>query len=71
MIVLSHQDNGTYLCHGSNEYGMDVAVMEAIVLDKPEVKLDLVQAVASDKIFFNWTVNAWNSPVTDYYLSVY
>ena len=44
--------------------------METVVYDKPEVKLDAVESVGSDKIFFNWTVVDWNAPVTDYFLSV-
>ncbi len=44
--------------------------METVVFDKPEVKLDAVEAVGSDKIFFNWTIVDWNAPVTDYFLSV-
>jgi hypothetical protein len=67
---LSHADNGTYLCHGVNDRGTAVGVMEAVVYDKPEVKLDVVEAIGSSKIFFNWTVIDWNSPVTDYFLSV-
>jgi hypothetical protein len=47
-----------------------VAVMETVVYDKPEVKLDAVEAVGIDKIFFNWTVVDWNAPITDYFLSV-
>jgi hypothetical protein len=69
-LSLSHADNGTYLCHGENDYGTSVAVMETVVFDKPEVKLDAVEAVGSDKVFFNWTVNDWNAPVSDYFLSV-
>ena len=70
ILDLSHADNGTYLCHGENDYGIDVAILENLVLDKPNVKIDLVKPVARDKIYFNWTVTDWNSPVTDYYLSV-
>ena len=66
---LSHADNGTYLCHGENQYHADVAVMDTVVYDKPEVSIDLVKAVDSDKIYLNWTIVRWNSPVTDYYLS--
>ena len=66
---LSHADNGTYLCHGENQYHADVAVMDTVVYDKPEVSLDLVKAVDSDKIYLNWTIVRWNSPVTYYYLS--
>ena len=66
---LSHADNGTYLCHGGNQYHSDVAVMDTVVYDKPQVSLDLVKAVDSDKIYLNWTITKWNSPVTDYYLA--
>lgn len=43
--------------------------MDTVVYDKPQVSLDLVKAVDSDKIYLNWTITKWNSPVTDYYLS--
>lgn len=43
--------------------------MDTVVYDKPQVNLDLVKAVDSDKIYLNWTITKWNSPVTDYYLS--
>lgn len=69
IMSLGHADNGTYLCHGENDYGTDVAVMEAVVFDKPEVKLDLVVPVGRTKLFFNWTTIDWNSPITDYFLS--
>lgn len=67
---LTHADNGTYLCHGENKHGTAVALPELIVFDKPEVKLDAVVPVGMDQLFFNWTVNNWNSPITDYFLSV-
>ena len=50
--------------------GTDVAILETMVLDKPEVKMDFVKSVGKGKIYFNWTVTDWNLPVTDYYLSV-
>ena len=59
-----------YLCHGENDYGIDVAILENLVLDKPQVNIDQVIAVGTDKIYFNWTVSDWNSPITDYFLSV-
>lgn len=70
IMDLGHADNGTYLCHGENDYGIDVAILQNLVLDKPQVRIDLVVPVAKDKIYFNWTVTDWNSPVTDYFLSV-
>ena len=52
-----------------NEYHSDVAVMDTVVFDKPQVNLDLVKSVDEDKIYINWTIVRWNTPVTDYYLS--
>ena len=69
-MSLEHADNGTYLCHGENDYGIDVAILENLVLDKPQTRIDQVVPVGTDKIFFNWTVSDWNSPITDYFLSV-
>ena len=43
--------------------------MDTVVYDKPQVDLDFVTAVDSDKIYLNWTITRWNSPVTEYYLS--
>ena len=63
-------DNGTYLCHSKNEYSSDTTVVHAVVLDKPEIKIEYVRGADMDKIFFNWTLTDWNSPVTDYRLSV-
>ena len=67
---LNHLDNGTYLCHSKNEYSSDTTVVHTVVLDKPQVKIEYVRGVDMDKIFFNWTLTDWNSPVTDYRLSV-
>ena len=49
---------------------IDVAILENLVLDKPQARIDKVVPVGTDKIFFNWTVSDWNSPITDYFLSV-
>jgi len=68
---LNHLDNGTYMCIANNEYNLadKVALVNAIVFDAPVVELDLVKAVEKDMVFVNWTINHWNSPVTDYYIS--
>ena len=67
---LNHYDNGTYLCHANNNYTPDYAQINAIVFDVPVVELDLVKAVDQDKIYLNWTLIEWNSPVTTYLLYV-
>jgi hypothetical protein len=70
ILALNHGDNGTYLCHSKNEYSSDTAMVDVVVLDTPQVKIDYVRGVDKDKIFFNWTLTDWNSKVTDYRLSV-
>ena len=45
-----------------------MAIINAVVFDKPFVQLDTVKAVDQDKIYLNWTVVLWNSPITDYLL---
>ena len=58
------------MCQGENEHGSDIAILENLVLDKPGVRIDHVRAVGKDALYLNWTVTEWNSPVTDYFLSV-
>ena len=67
---LHHDDNGTFLCQGENEFGSDVSILENQVLDRPGVRIEHVRAVARDALYLNWTVTEWNSPVTDYFLKV-
>ena len=67
---LRHNDNGTYLCHGQNDHGSDVKILQNFVLDRPDVEVVFAKAVDMDKIYFNWTVTEWNSEITDYFLSV-
>ena len=43
--------------------------MDTVVYDKPQVSLNVVKAVDADKIYLNWTITKWNSPITHYYLS--
>eukprot|EP00094_Tigriopus_californicus_P001276 TCALIF_01236-PA protein Name:"Similar to Ptp69D Tyrosine-protein phosphatase 69D (Drosophila melanogaster)" AED:0.07 eAED:0.07 QI:0/0.91/0.84/0.92/1/1/13/255/1330 len=69
IINLEHSDNGTFLCHAENEYGTDTVILENYVLDKPTVKIDYVRAVDQDKLYFNWTLEDWNLPVSDYFLA--
>ena len=69
ILNLDHSDNGTYLCHGKNAHNSDTAIVEALVLDIPEVRIDHIVAVSSSKLYINWTVTDWNSPVSGYILS--
>ena len=66
---LDHGDNGTYLCHSKNAHNSATAIVEALVLDVPEVTIDKIVAVSSSKLYINWTVVDWNTPVTGYILS--
>ena len=69
ILNLEHGDNGTYLCHGKNAHNSATAIVEARVLDVPEVEVAHIVAVSSSKLYINWTVADWNSPVTGYILS--
>ena len=69
ILNLSHEDNGTYLCHGKNAHNSDTAIVNAFVLDSPAVQIDYMVAVSSSKLYINWTVVDWNQPVTGYILS--
>ena len=62
------RDNGTYLCLMNNPKTQQDLLHEItlLVLDVPQLRIDLVRAVGMDKIFLNWTVNDGNSNVTHY-----
>lgn len=62
------RDNGTYLCLMNNPRLQQDLLHEItlLVLDIPQLRIDLVRAVGMDKIFLNWTVNDGNSNVTHY-----
>ena len=68
IVNLEHSDNGTYLCHGRNAHNTDTAIVDAFVLDVPEVSVANIVAVSSSKLYINWTVTDWNSPVVGYIL---
>lgn len=70
-LTISHaqkRENGTYLCVAQNtKTGQDLTrEITLLVLDIPQVRIDLVRAVGMDKIFLNWTVNDGNANVTSY-----
>ncbi|XP_049820439.1 tyrosine-protein phosphatase 69D isoform X3 [Aethina tumida] len=55
-------DNGTYTCKTTNGE-MKVKESSAIlVLDKPQITIDFIKPIATNKIYLNWTVNDGNSP---------
>lgn len=65
------RDNGTYLCEAQNPLVRPLhqpmsQEVTLLVLDVPQVRIDLVRAVGMDKIFLNWTVNDGNANVTHY-----
>ncbi|KAK6641042.1 hypothetical protein RUM44_012741 [Polyplax serrata] len=64
---VNHHDNGTYICRALGPDGYIQASVNLFVLDKPQVLIDLVKAVGSSVLFFNWTVNDGNDPVKEFY----
>lgn len=64
---VNHHDNGTYICRALGPEGYFQAAVHLFVLDKPQVIIDVVKAVGSRVLFFNWTVNDGNDPVKEFY----
>ncbi|CAG9763906.1 unnamed protein product [Ceutorhynchus assimilis] len=61
-IQATKNDNGTYLCQAKNELSSANASTAILVLDKPQVTIDVIKPIGTNKIFLNWTVNDGNSP---------
>ena len=69
ILNLAHADNGSYICFGSNAHNSVTSVVNALVFDLPDLQLDKIIPVSSSKLYLNWTVNSWNLPVKQYFLS--
>ncbi|VEN39033.1 unnamed protein product [Callosobruchus maculatus] len=61
-LEVTKKDNGTYTCIVYTPLSSANASTEILVLDKPQITLDLVKPIGINKIFLNWTVNDGNSP---------
>lgn len=61
-IEVTKKDNGTYTCVAGTQINVVNASTAILVLDKPEVKIDVIKPIGTNKIFLNWTVNDGNSP---------
>ncbi|KRT79270.1 hypothetical protein AMK59_7578 [Oryctes borbonicus] len=59
---VTNKYNGTYVCEGRTPKGSGKGVTEVLVLNKPEVVIDMVKAIGKTKIYFNWTINNGNDP---------
>lgn len=64
------KDNGSYVCSITSPYTGEETRFESslLVLDVPQLSIDYVKAVGSNKIFLNWTVNDGNDPVIQYFV---
>ncbi|XP_048526758.1 tyrosine-protein phosphatase 69D isoform X2 [Dendroctonus ponderosae] len=61
-IQITKKDNGTYTCTAGNENSTTNGSTAILVLDKPQISIDVIKPIGTNKIFLNWTVNDGNSP---------
>lgn len=61
-LEVTKKDNGTYTCVVNTSISRANGSTEILVLDKPQITLDIVKPIGINKIFLNWTVNDGNSP---------
>lgn len=70
-IQVTKKDNGTYSCFVGNEISTANASTAILVLDKPQVNIDVIKPIGTNKIFLNWTVNNGNTPKELQYIVQY
>lgn len=61
---LNRKDNGTYVCSVQAGNSVANASISVLVLDKPQVNIDLVKAIGKNRVYLNWTVNDGNVPAS-------
>ena len=59
-------DNGTYVCHATNNAGDDSKPVALKVQTKPKVTIAFALGVGKDSIYLNWTLNNGNLPIDKY-----
>lgn len=59
-------DNGTYMCHASNNDREDIKPVTLFIQTKPQVTIDFALGVGMKSIYLNWTLNNGNLPVHSY-----
>lgn len=68
--IHSPEDNGTYICEiwdsvaNKNISGE----IDVIIYATPQVVIDKVMPISASKLFLNWTVHSYNSPIKFYNL---
>ncbi|XP_076262498.1 protein tyrosine phosphatase 69D isoform X2 [Rhynchophorus ferrugineus] len=70
-IQITKKDNGTYTCEARTQINVVNASTAILVLDKPQINIDVIKSIGTNKIFMNWTVNDGNSPNELKYLIQY
>lgn len=61
-VEITKKDNGTYSCAAITQLTVANASTAILVLDKPQISIDVIKPIGTNKIFLNWTVNDGNSP---------
>lgn len=68
---VAKKDNGTYTCVVATPMAQSNATTKILVLDQPQIALDFVKSIGTNKIYLNWTVNDGNSPKDLQYIIQY
>ncbi|KAL1493162.1 hypothetical protein ABEB36_011272 [Hypothenemus hampei] len=61
-IQVTKKDNGTYTCSTGNGISSTNNSTAILVLDRPQISIDVIKPIGTNKIFLNWTVSDGNSP---------
>lgn len=68
---VTKKDNGTYTCLAYQEHLNATGEADLLVLDAPQVSINLVKSIGKSKIFVNWTVDDGNEPESLKYILQY
>lgn len=56
------KDNGTYTCTAINSISNNSQDIKILILEAPQVSINVAKAIGRSKIYINWTVNDGNEP---------
>lgn len=65
---VARKDNGTYECQATDYNGVIKSQRPLVVMEVPQVKIEVTKAVGAGSVYLNWTVIDWNDPVQKYFI---
>lgn len=60
--AIEPKDNGTYTCYGQTPVSQEAFDTAILVLDKPQVSIELAKAIGANSIYLKWSLNDGNAP---------